>query len=143
MNSYSFRQVHDKANRRVRGLWLRNGSYYVQCTITDPLTDLKRVTKIRLKDAETLEQAKTAASTVREQAAKGQGSFGPLGPTFKAYREHYKAVTHKCSVPRFYRELLPSGFVVNREAAPRSCMVVLSSWAVEVFPNWGADLLGV
>jgi hypothetical protein len=48
-----------------------------------------------------------------------------------------------CSVPRFFRELLPSDFVVNREAASRSCTVVLSSWAVEAFPNWDADIFGV
>jgi hypothetical protein len=48
-----------------------------------------------------------------------------------------------CSVPRFFRELSPNGLVVNREAAPRSCMVVLSSWAVEVCPNWGAGIFGV
>ena len=51
--------------------------------------------------------------------------------------------TLSCSVPRFFRELSPSGLVVNREVAPRSCMVVLSLWAVVVFPNWGAGIFGV
>jgi integrase len=97
MNTYSFRQVFDKANRRVRGLWLRNGSYYVQCTITDPSTGLKRVTKLRLDQADTLEQAKIEAAKVKDSASKGQGIFGAMGPTFKAYREHYKAAIHKAA----------------------------------------------
>jgi hypothetical protein len=73
MNSYPFRKVHGKANRRVRGLWLRNDSYYVQCTITHPSTGLKRVTKLRLEHADTLEQAKIEAAKVKENASKGQG----------------------------------------------------------------------
>jgi integrase len=97
MKTYPFRKVKDKANRRVRGLWLRNGSYYVQCTITHPTTGLKRVTKLRLEHADNLEQAKTEAAKVKDNASKGLGTFGALGPTFKAYREHYKAAVHKAT----------------------------------------------
>lgn len=95
MNSYSFRRVFDKANRRVRGLWLRNGSYYVQCTITHPATGKKTVTKLRLENADTLEQAKIEAAKAKDNASKGIGTFGPLGPTFKAYRKRYKTAVHK------------------------------------------------
>ncbi len=97
MNRYSFRRVFDKANRRVRGLWLRNGSYYVQCTITHPSTGLKRVTKLKLEHADTLEKAKIEAAKVKDNAAKGIGTFGPLGPTFKTYRGHYKKAVHKAA----------------------------------------------
>ena len=97
MKTYPFRKVKDKANRRVRGLWLRNGSYYVQCTITHPTTGLKRVTKLRLEHADNLEQAKTEAAKVKDNASRGQGTFGALGPTFKSYREHYSAAMHKAA----------------------------------------------
>jgi hypothetical protein len=33
--------------------------------------------------------------------------------------ERVRKPYHWCSVPRFFRELSPIGFVVNREAAPR------------------------
>jgi integrase len=58
---------------------------------------LKRVTKLRLEHADNLEQAKTEAAKVKDNASKGQGTFGALGPTFKAYREHYKAAVHKAA----------------------------------------------
>ncbi len=95
MNTYPFRKVFDKANRRVRGLWLRNGSYYVQCTITNSSTALKHVTKLKLEHANNLEQAKVEAAKVKDDASKGQGTFGAMGPTFKSYREHYTTTNHK------------------------------------------------
>jgi len=48
-----------------------------------------------------------------------------------------------CSVPRFFRELFPIGFGVNREAEAGCCGVILSILAVEVFPPWGAAFLEV
>lgn len=96
MNKHSFRQVFDKANRRVRGLWTRNQSYYVQTTVSDVSSGIKRLTKVKL-DADTLEEAKTEASRIRDLAGKGLGTFGGLGPTFKAYVEHYAEVIHKAS----------------------------------------------
>jgi RNA-directed DNA polymerase len=88
------------------------------------------------------------------QAALGltqEALLRQLNPLLRGWANNYrngaaKATFSKldyCSVPRFSRELSPSGWVVNREAAPRSCMVVVSSWAVEVFPNWGAGIFGV
>jgi hypothetical protein len=47
-----------------------------------------------------------------------------------------------CSVPRFFRELFPIGFGVNREAEAGCCGVILSILAVEVFPPWGAGIFG-
>jgi integrase len=84
-----FRKVFDRAKRRVRGLWARNGSYYVQTTITDPATGCKKTTKLRLADASNLDEAKTEAVKLREKISEGQSIYGKGGPEFKTYREHY------------------------------------------------------
>lgn len=85
----TFRKVFDRAKRRVRGLWIRNGSYYVQTTITDPATGLKKTTKLRLHKASSLDEAKTEAVKIREQISEGQAVFGKAGPEFGVYRDHY------------------------------------------------------
>jgi integrase len=89
MKQNTFRKVFDRAKRRVRGLWIRNSSYYVQTTITDPATGLKKTTKLRLADASNLDEAKTEAVKIREKISEGQAVFGKAGPEFKIYRDHY------------------------------------------------------
>jgi len=84
-----WQQVKDRANRRVRGLWKRNGSYYVQTTIADPQTGLKKVSRLRLVDATDIESAKTEAGKLRQRIAAGETIHGKQGPTFSEYREHY------------------------------------------------------
>jgi hypothetical protein len=84
-----WQQVKDRANRRARGLWKRNGSYYVQTTINDPLTGLKKVSRIRLPDANDIDSAKTEAGKLRQRIAAGETIHGKQGPTFTEYREHY------------------------------------------------------
>lgn len=81
--------MKDRANRRVRGIWKRNGSYYVQTTITDPSTGLKKVSRIRLTDATDIDSAKTEAGKLRQKIATGEIIHGKQGPTFSEYREHY------------------------------------------------------
>lgn len=84
-----WQQVKDRANRRARGLWKRNGSYYVQTTIIDPSTGLKKVSKLRLAEATDIESAKTEAGKLRQKIAAGETIHGKHGPTFSEYREHY------------------------------------------------------
>jgi integrase len=84
-----WQQVKDRANRRARGLWKRNGSYYVQTTITDPQTGLKKVSRLRLVDATDIDSAKTEAGKLRQRIAAGEIIHGKQGPTFSEYREHY------------------------------------------------------
>jgi len=81
--------VKDRANRRVRGLWMRNGSYYVQTTVIDPTTGLKKVTKIRLEKASDIDSAKTEAGKIRQQIEQGETMHGRGGPAFGEYKEHY------------------------------------------------------
>jgi integrase len=84
-----WQQVKDRANRRVRGIWKRNGSFYVQTTVPDPSTGLKKVSRLRLVDATDIDSAKTEAGKLRQKIADGESVHGRQGPTFSEYREHY------------------------------------------------------
>ena len=84
-----WQQVKDRANRRIRGLWKRNGVFYVQTTITDPSTGLKKISRLRLADATDIDSAKTEAGKLRQRIAAGETVHGRQGPTFSEYREHY------------------------------------------------------
>ncbi len=86
--------MYDKANRRVRGLWLRNGNYYVQCTRLDSL-GLKKVARVKLPDADTLEKAKEDAVKISSLAYTGQLLSGDGGPTFNEFRTHYTSLNAK------------------------------------------------
>jgi integrase len=89
MKSNRYLQVRDRARRRIRGLWKRNDSFYVQTTVPDPLTGLKKVTLIRLPTATDIDSAKTEAGNLRKKIADGESVHGRHGPTFAEYREHY------------------------------------------------------
>jgi len=89
MNNNRFLQVKDRAHRRVRGLWKRNGTFYVQTTVQDTDTGLKKVTRISLPHATDIDSAKSAAAILKQKIAEGETVHGKQGPTFSAYREHY------------------------------------------------------
>jgi integrase len=89
MQNNRFLQVRDRARRRVRGLWKRNDSFYVQTTVKDPITGLTKVTKIRLPAATDIDSAKTEAGIIRKKIAEGETVHGKHGPPFGEYREHY------------------------------------------------------
>lgn len=93
MQTYS--KVFDGANRRIRGLWKRNGTFYVQTTITDASNGLKKVTRLPIEDAKTEADAKEKMFVLLDSITKGQGIAGKLGPEFKAYREHYHTLNVK------------------------------------------------
>jgi hypothetical protein len=75
MKQNTFRQVFDRANRRVRGLWIRNSSDYVRSTITDPATWLKKTTKLRLEKASKLDEATTKAVTLKKKSTGAKAVF--------------------------------------------------------------------
>jgi hypothetical protein len=41
----SFQNVFDGSRRRIRGLWQRKGSFYVQAMVVDPETGIKKNTE--------------------------------------------------------------------------------------------------
>lgn len=89
MNTNSWKQVLDGANRRVRGLWIRNGTYAVQTTLLDASTGVKKVKRITLDDAKTLPEAKAQMAITLQTIAENGTIHGNKGQTFRDYREHY------------------------------------------------------
>jgi len=52
-----YRKVFDARKRRIRGLrglWERNGRFYVQLTVEDPNSGKKQARRVPLEDAETV-----------------------------------------------------------------------------------------
>jgi len=95
MHTNSYTQVFDGANRRIRGLWQRNGSFYVQTRITDAGTGIKKIARLPLKDAKTPIEAKQAMAVLLSTLAETGTIHGKSGPTFQEYQEHYNKVVLK------------------------------------------------
>ncbi len=104
MKNNRYLQVRDRAHRRIRGLWKRNDSFYVQTTIPDPVTGLKKVTLIRLPTATDIDSAKTEAGILRKKIADGESIHGRQGPAFSEYREHYIKTAVKKKPKTLYNE---------------------------------------
>ena len=47
----TYSKVCDKRKRPIRGLWVRNGRYYVQITVEEPVTGGNRVKRVPLEGA--------------------------------------------------------------------------------------------
>ena len=94
----SFHKVFDRSARRIRGLWERNGSFYVQAMVVDPETGLKKLNKIRLKNVTDRNDAIKAMYDLLKNIKDGEVTTTKSGPDFKTFREHYKKVCGKTAV---------------------------------------------
>jgi hypothetical protein len=64
-------KVFDRRERRVRGLWLRNGIYYAQIRLDD--SDI--ATRVPLHGAQTVPQALTAMQEVKAKRIEANWSW--------------------------------------------------------------------
>jgi integrase len=67
-NANGFQKVFDSRNRRVRGLWVRNGTYYAQLCLTPG----GATTKVPLHQATTVSQAITGMQALRKKRNDGE-----------------------------------------------------------------------
>lgn len=96
MKHYPWKQVKDAAGHRVRGLWLRNGRFYLQTTVKDPETGFKKKMRKSLPvEVKTLEEAKLEALKLKSDIQDGHIKDIETGPTFKEFRVHYRKTNHK------------------------------------------------
>lgn len=105
MNTYPFERAEDGAHRPIRGLWIRNGSFYVQTTVRDAQTGVKKVTRLRLPNAKTASEAKSEAAILLSTIAANGGTVAGKqagGPTFAATRERY--LLHAGKAPKTMKE---------------------------------------
>lgn len=81
--------MFDGANRRVRGLWLRNGTYYCNATVKDPSSGIKKKRRICLKGASNLPAAKEQMVLLKINLRENGTVTGSKGMTLKEYIPHY------------------------------------------------------
>lgn len=84
-----FNRVFDDAGRRVRGLWIRNGTYYAQVRFSKLQT-----ARLPLHDAKTLPQAVSARQALKMEIKAGTVT-GPGTPTSAAAKTEEPATTEK------------------------------------------------
>src|ERR1039458_290199 len=53
----TYTKVCDQRKRPIRGLWVRNGRFYAQITVEEPVTGIKRVKRVPLEGVTTEPQA--------------------------------------------------------------------------------------
>lgn len=86
-----FDQVFDKRKSKVRGLWIREGVFYVQLRVTNPTSGKRYPTKVALgKDITTIPQAIDEMAALRRKESNGELNGSSKVPTFFEYFEYYK-----------------------------------------------------
>jgi integrase len=89
-----FSKVLDGRKQPVRGLWERNGRFYAQLTVENPITGVKKVRRVPLVDKDGVPAA-TAAQAIGElkrlQTKRADNDPGPVGrtPKFADYAARY------------------------------------------------------
>jgi integrase len=82
----NFAKVLDGRKQPIRGLWVRNGRYYAQLKVENPVTGLKRTKRVPLNDKEG-NRVQTAAQAVAElkrlQTQRSDNQLPVLGRTPK------------------------------------------------------------
>jgi hypothetical protein len=91
----SYQKVFDRSRRRIRGLWQRNGSFYVQVMVVNPDTGIKKNNRIRLNGVTNRNDAIKAMYDLLKNIKDGEVTSTKSGPDFKTFREHYRKVTGK------------------------------------------------
>jgi integrase len=89
-----FSKVLDGRKQPVRGLWERNGRYYAQLTVENPITGVKKVRRVPLVDKDGVPAATTAqaiAELKRLQTKRADNDLGTVGrtPKFADYAARY------------------------------------------------------
>jgi integrase len=89
-----FVKVTDGHKRPIRGLWERNGRYYAQLKVEDPLTGIKKVRRVPLtdKDGEPVQsRASAVAEMDRLRVKRADGDLPSLKrtPLFADYARRY------------------------------------------------------
>jgi integrase len=85
----TYSKVCDQRKRPIRGLWERNGRYYAQITIEEPVTGVKRVRRVPLEGAGTEPQAIAKLQELLTQRRKGALPLLKRTPKFSDYADQY------------------------------------------------------
>ena len=148
MGRSSYQKVFDDRKRRIRGLWKRNEHFYARLVIVDENTGHKATKRVRLDQARTVAEARTALQDLQKDRREENLPTLKRSPKLKDYWEEYfnfyesvkDAKRHDTlrlekTAKRSWLEYLPdlrlkeisrkhiNGFIANRQEdglAPRS-----------------------
>jgi integrase len=92
----SFAKVLDARKHPIRALWVRNGRYYAQLKIENPITGIKKTRRVPLNDKDgrpVHSVAQAVAELKRLQTQRADNDLPVLGrtPKFSDYVAHYVA----------------------------------------------------
>ena len=92
----NFAKVLDGRKQPIRGLWVRNGRFYAQLKIENPITGLKKTRRVPLSDkdgnrVQTAAQAVAELKRLQTQRADNQLPILERTPKFSDYAAHYLA----------------------------------------------------
>lgn len=81
----SFHQVFDRSGRRIRGLWERNGAFYVQAMVENPETGIKKNNRLRLDGVTDVKTEQVATITATAFLQDGQLFIDCVPPLRRKY----------------------------------------------------------
>ena len=92
----NFAKVFDGRKQPIRGLWVRNGRFYAQLKIENPITGLKKTRRVPLSDkdgnrVQTAAQAVAELKRLQTQRADNQLPILERTPKFNDYVARYIA----------------------------------------------------
>jgi integrase len=141
----TYSKVMDKRKRPIRGLWERNGRYYAQLTVEDPVSGVKQVRRVPMEGVSTDAQAVAKLQELLTQRRKGALPVLKRTPLFadyaKQYFDYYEKVKDAKRESTIYTEriiinhwiehlghvrvdritrAMVNGFIAKRQAAGRS-----------------------
>jgi integrase len=85
----TYTKVCDLRKRPIRGLWVRNGRFYAQITVEEPVTGIKRVKRVPLEGVTTEPQAIAKLQELLTQRRKGALPVLKRTPKFSDYADQY------------------------------------------------------
>ncbi len=93
-HGYNFAKVLDGRKQPIRGLWVRNGRFYAQLKIENPITGLKKTRRVPLSDkdgnrVQTAAQAVAELKRLQTQRADNQLPILERTPKFNDYVARY------------------------------------------------------
>jgi integrase len=123
-HALSFAKVFDGRKQPIRGLWVRNGRYYAQMTVENPVTGIKKVRRVALVDKDG-NAAQTASQAVAElkrlQTHRADNTLRTLERTAK-FADYAKR----------YLEFLSSGQGAKKPGTVEKERTILGRWTEAV-----------
>jgi hypothetical protein len=89
----------DERKRPIRGLWIRNGSFYARLVIEDSTSGKKSVRRVRLEKADTVAQAQAELRRLLTKREDGNLPAIKLSPKFSEFADHYLEIAKACKRP--------------------------------------------